>query len=664
MINAVCHLYEFGPFRLDPTERLLLRDGHPIPVTPKAFDLLMVLVQRSGHLIEKRDLLEAVWPSSFVEEGNLCVTVHALRKAFGSDHRDNTYIETVSKRGYRFAAEVRLIEYAPSVPALATSRVSVNLPALRLPMNTLAAVSPTSANPEQPPVLPTHGKQRLHWNNRSLLLLAVVPIIATGTFLWMKISSSNQPAATVSQNALAHSLAILPFTNIGDQGDDIYLGLGISDAVTTKLGTTRKIVIRPTSAMSRYVGAARDPEIAGREQKVDAVLDGRIQRAGDRIRLTVQLIRVSDGAQMWGDTFDEKYTNIFAVEDAVSEQVARSIRLELTGAEQSRLTQRPTENSDAYQAYVKGRYFWNKRTTEGLWKGLEYFQSAVALDPVYAQAYAGIADSYALLGLIDAIPPKEAFPKAKAAASKALEMDPELADAHATLGFVYFYFDWDGLAAENEFRRALRGNPNYAMAHAWYAEDMAAMGRFGEAIEEAKRAQEVDPVSQTLGAVYGNVAYLAGQNDAAIDALKKAIEIDPSYPRLHFRLGNAYLHGNMRQQALAELLKAVQLTGGGDQYGDQYYEAAVGYAYAVSGNPAEARNTLDNLIRRSQTRYVPAYAIATVYAGLGDREHVFEWLEKGYQDRSTSMAYLKVDPILKDYRSDPRFAALAQRVRF
>jgi DNA-binding winged helix-turn-helix (wHTH) protein/TolB-like protein/Flp pilus assembly protein TadD len=667
MSNAVCYLYEFGPFRLDPTERLLLRDGHPIPLTPKAFDLLMVLVQHSGHLVEKRELLEAVWPASFVEEGNLSVMVHALRKAFGSDHRDYTYIETVSKRGYRFAAEVTLIEYAPFAPAPSSPKAPVEPAAPPMRLIPSPAVSPSSSDRVQPPALrmPTARWRRVEGDNRLLLLvLALAPIIATGTLLWMKIVPGNQPAAVASRTALAHSLAVLPFATIGDKSDDIYLGLGISDAVTTKLGNTRKIVIRPTSAMSRYVGAARDPEAAGREQKVDAVLDGRIQRAGDRIRLTVQLIRVSDGAQMWGDTFDEKYTNIFAVEDAVSEQVARSIRLELTGEEQRRLTQRPTENSAAYQAYVKGRYFWNKRTTEGLQKGLEYFQEAVALDSAYTQAYVGIADSYALLGLFNAMSPKEAFPKAKEAASKALEMDPELADAHATLGFVNFYYDWDGLAAENEFRHALRGNPNYAMAHAWYAEDLAAMGRFSEASAEAKRAQEADPVSLTVGAVYGYVANLAGRNDEAIEGFKKAIEIDPAYPRLHFRLGSVYLQKSMYQPALAEFLKAVQLAGGGDRYGDQYYEAALGSAYAVSGNAVEARKVLDTLVRRSKSRYVPAYAIATIYAGLGDRERVFEWLERGYEDRSTSMAYLKVDPILKDFRSDPRFAALAQRIRF
>lgn len=666
MSNAVCYLYEFGPFRLDPAERLLLRDGHPVPLTPKAFDVLMVLVQRSGHLVEKRQLLEAVWPSSFVEEGNLSVMVYALRKALGSDHRDHTYIETVSKRGYRFAAEVKLVEYAPFAAPSLTYGAPVEIPAT----SALAVAAPTIQTPSSdwrqlsPLRLPETRWQRMEKRKRMLwLVLALAPVIATGTFLWWKVATGTRPEVVTSQNALVRSLAVLPFTTIGEKGDDVYLGLGISDAVTTKLGNTRKVVIRPTSAMARYVGD-RDPEAAGREQKVDALLDGRIQRSGDRIRLTVQLIRVRDGAQMWGDTFDEKYTNLFAVEDAISEQVARSIRLELTGAEQKRLTQRPTENSDAYQAYVKGRYFWNKRTTEGLQKGLEYFQEAVALDPAYTQAYVGIADSYALLGLFTVMPPKVAFPKAKQAANKALEMDPELADAHATLGFVSFYYDWDGLAAENEFRRALRSDPSYAFAHTWYAEALGAMGRFDEAMTEARRAETADPLSLTISTNIGLISYLAGRNDQAIEAFKKAIEIDPNFPRAHFRLGNAYCQKRLYQLALAEFQKAVQLSSGGEDNGDQYYEAAVGEAYAFLGNAAEARKVLDRLMARSKNRYVPAYAIALIYAGLGEREHVLEWLQRAYDERSTSMAYLKVEPSLHAFRSDPRFAAIAQSIRF
>ena len=682
MDNVVCYLYEFGRFRLDPGERLLLRDGHSVPLAPKAFDVLMVLVQHSGRLVEKKELLEAVWPHSFVEEGNLSVMVHALRKAFGSEIGD-PHIETVSKRGYRFATEVKLVEYVPFEPprvrASERGRISSVPPrmdaagsaaASELPSNgpsdthSSDPVSSSRIEPSSLP-LPISPAQDLPKRNRSLFLaLALVLLLIFATFFYLRLASHSEPGASASQLMLAHSIAVLPFTAIGDNSNDMYLGLGISDAVTTKLGNTRKLVIRPTSAMAKYVGAAHDPAAAGREQKVDAVLDGRIQRSGDLIRLTVQLIRVSDGSQIWGDTYDGKYTNIFAVEDSVSEQVARSIRLELSGIEQMRLTQRPTENSEASQAYVKGRYFWNKRTTEGLNKGLEYFQEAVALDPTYAQAYVGMADSYALLGLYTVMPPKIAFPKAKEAANKALNIDPELADAHATLGFVDFYYDWNGPAAENEYRRALRSNPNYAMAHTWYSLSLGVMGRFDEAISEAKRAEVADPLSLTTSSNIGFISYLEGQNDKAIEYLKKTIEIDPNFPRVHFRLGNAYLQKGLNQLALAEFQKAVQLSSGGEDNGDQYYEAAVGEAYALLGNSVEARKVLDLLLERSKTRYVPAYAIALIYAGLGERERVFEWLQKASDERSTSMAYLKMDPALRTFRSDPRFIAMARAIHF
>jgi TolB-like protein/tetratricopeptide (TPR) repeat protein len=459
-----------------------------------------------------------------------------------------------------------------------------------------------------------------------------------------------------------HSLAVLPFTAIGEKNDDV-LGLGISDAIITKLSGTGKLLIRPTSALERYAGASHDPVATGLEQQVDAVLDGHIQRAGNRLRLTVQLIRVRDGARIWGEVFNEKYTNVFSVEDAVAERVARSTRLELTGEEQRHLTQRPTENGEAYQAYMKGRYFWNKRTPDGLRKGLGYFQEAVGLDPAYTQAYAGIADSYALLGQLGVLPPDISFPMAKKAAARALKIDSELADAHATLGFVKLFYDFDGVAAENEFKRALQNNPDYALAHIWYSVDLAAMGRKNEAVVEAKRAAVEDPLSLTINTDIGLAFYLAGSNNDAIDAIKKAIDIDPDFARAHFRLGDAYLQKGMSQQALTEYQNALRLSKDSGFDGNQYYECAIGEAYAISGNTREARNVLDRLIRQSKSHYVPAYGIARIYARLGERDAMFDWLKRAYVEHSTSMAYLKVDPAFNAFHSDLRFMAVVKSLR-
>jgi TolB-like protein/Flp pilus assembly protein TadD len=430
----------------------------------------------------------------------------------------------------------------------------------------------------------------------ALVPLVLVPLVLQLLLLIIKGTSWRRDFQTQSNNRTIHSLAVLPFTVLSAKRQDAYLGLAMSDAVTTRLDNTGEIVIRPTTALEKYVGASTSPIAAGREQLVEAVLDGHIQMTGDRIRLTVQLVRVGDEARVWGATFDQKYTNLFSAQDAIAEKVARSLQLQLTGAEQTRIIRRPTESSDAYRAYLKGRYFWNKRTTAGLWKGLKYFQDAVALDPTYTQALSGIADTYALLGEYNVLPPGDAFPKAQEAATKAFAIDPEQADAHATLGFVNLFYNFDGIAAENEFRRALQSNPNYAIAHTWYGVDLAVMGRYKEAMAEAKRAEALDPLSLTVTTDVGLISYLAGRNEEAINWIQRAIEIDPNFPRAHFRLGNAYLQKGMNQEALAEYQKAAQLSEASSGYRDQYYEASVGAAYALSGNTSEARRVLGILL--------------------------------------------------------------------
>jgi DNA-binding winged helix-turn-helix (wHTH) protein/TolB-like protein/Tfp pilus assembly protein PilF len=663
MPNRINHLYEFGPFRLVPYDRLLLRDGQSISIPPKAFDILVVLIERGGHLVEKQQLVEAVWPGLFVEEGNVTVMIHALRKALGSNRGDRKYIETVSKRGYRFVAEVRLIEAEP-LPPIKPVRSKLTTEGIALS----AVSNPHSVDRDE--LLPSGSQSasrsrrgtertRLRWT----WVVFLVAVLATILPMVRRVSPRKESTPSPEVTIPVRSLAVLPFTAIGEKNDDV-LGLGISDAVITKLSSIGKLVIRPPSELERYSGVSHDPVAVGREQQVDAVLDGHIQRDGTRLRLTVQLIRVRDGARIWGETFNEKYTDVFSVEDSVAERVARSTRLELTGAEQRHLTQHPTENSDAYQAYMKGRYFWNKRTPDGLRKGLRYFQEAAAFDPSYTQAYAGIADSYALLGQLTVLPPDVSFPMARKAAAKTLEMDPELADAHATLGFVKLFYDFDGIAAENEFKRALQNNPDYALAHIWYSVDLAAMGRNNEALVEARRAAVADPLSLTINTDIGLAFYLAGSNDDAIDAIKKAIDIDPDFARAHFRLGNAYLQKKMSQQALAEYQNALRLSKRSGFDGDQYYECAIGEAYAISGNTREARNVLDRLIRRSKSHYVPAYGIALIYARLGERDAMFDWMKRAYEEHSTSMAYLKVDPAFNAFHSDPRFVAVSQSLRF
>ena len=644
MASPVNVLYEFGPFQLDPPERLLVCDGKPVSLSPKAFDLLLALVDRSGHLVEKDELLRIVWPGSFVEEGNLAVTISLVRKALNDDRGQHKYIETVSKRGYRFVAEVkRLDESVPHLPR----GIESQKPGAQAGWHELNGTLAPPMRPERP-----------KWKFPMLLGLAIVVFALLAlTVITITLSKDTQ---VQPQGALTiRSLAVLPFRTLSTNGSDKYLGLGMADAVITKLANTGKIVVRPTSAIQQYAETALTPQSVGREQGVDAVLDGRIQREADRVRVTMQLIRVRDGLQLWADTFDRQFTDIFALEDALSAMAAQSIRLQLTGEESRRFTRRSTSNLDAYDAYMKGRYFWNKRTESGLNKGLDYFRQSIKLDPSFADAYAGVADSYATLGLYSVLPPKQAFPAAKEAAMRALKMDDSLAAAHATLGFIYFYYEWNGAASSEEFRRALADNPDYAMAHSWYGESLAAKGQYREAITEAERAIQDDPLSLIIGSNAGWTLALAGHYAESVETLKKTIELDPSFPRAHFRLGQVYESQGQYAQAIAEFERAAHLSGG-----DPYYEGSLGHAYGTSGNSLQARGVLQSLQEKFHRQYVPPYAIALIYAGLGDKDQAFVWLQKAVEDRSTSMVFLPTDPELASLRSDPRFAQLSHAVSF
>ncbi len=644
MATPVNVLYEFGPFQLDPPERLLLCDGQPVSLTPKAFDLLLVLVDRSGHLVEKEELLRIVWPGSFIEEGNLAVTISLLRKALNDDRGHHRYIETVSKKGYRFVAEVKRLDDSALVIASTSKPEALPNQELRAELTVSRAGS--------------ESRVRVKGKLFRFLVFGGV-VLSLLILIGLGLAHRKDLARQTSPTPVINSLAVLPFQTLGTNSPDKFLELGMADAVITRLGNTGRITVRPTSAIQQYAGTQLSPQAVGREQGVDAVLDGRIQRDADRVRVTVQLIRVQDGVQLWADTFERKFTDVFALEDALADMAAQSIRLKLTGAETLKFTKRSTENPAAYEAYMKGRYFWNKRTDSGLKKGLDYFQEAIKLDPGFAEAYVGVADSYAMLGLYAVIPPTEAFPAAKDAATRALQMDNSLATAHATLGFINFYYDWNVSVADTEFQRALQENSHYAMAHSWYGESLAAKGEYPEAVLEAQRALQDDPLSMIVSSNAGWTFALAGQYDRSIETLKKAIDVDPTFPRTHFRLAEVYEQRGQYALAIPEFEQAVLLSGG-----DPYYEGSLGHAYGASGAPDKARGVLRNLRSRPGNQYVPPYAVALVYAGLGENDQAFRWLQKAVEERSTPMVFFRSDPELAGVRSDARFAPLAQLVTF
>ena len=453
-----------------------------------------------------------------------------------------------------------------------------------------------------------------------------------------------------------NSIAILPFQMLGaDDKTDEYLGVGMVDALITKLSNIRRILVRPTSSVLKYAQGPHDPVTAARELDVCYVLEGRIRRAGERVRVTVQLLRGRDGSSLWAGKFDEKFTDILNLEDSLSEQVAQALVERLTEEERGLLRKRGTDNPRAYQAYLKGRYYWNSLTEEGLSKALLAFTEALTLDPHFARAQAGLADYYNGLGVWSVLPPRECFAAAKDAALKALDLDPALAEAHAAHAFVSWIHDRNWEAAERGFARAMELNADYAPAHQWNAYLLSTLGRHDEAIASMDRAQSLDPLSPMMGIVSAFLNYNARRFDRAIEQAQRALRIDPRHFMVHDVFAWAYSQKEMHSEALASAEKALTLAPG-----DPVALWTMAMTLASAGNHAEARDMLQHLTELSQRRYISAYYIALIYATLGDPEAALEWLEKGFENGDSWMVWMGVEPRLDGLRQTPRFQRLEQ----
>ena len=453
------------------------------------------------------------------------------------------------------------------------------------------------------------------------------------------------------------SIAVLPFKGLSPEAGGDFLGAGMADALITKLSNVKDLTVLPTGSVLRYAGREFEPRDVGRALGVDSVLDGKVQRAGDSIRVTVQLVRAADGASLWARQFDEKFTDVFGVQDAISEQVARALTLRLNDEEQGRLRKHYTEDVEAYQAYLTGRYFWNKRTVEGYRKGIGQYQQAIDRDPNYALAYAGLADCYVRLNEGGLPPAEGSLPRAKAAVTRALEIDDSLAEAHAALGFIKFRFDWDFPGAGREFQRAIELDPNYAMAHQWYAFYLLATDHPPEALAELKRAHELDPLSLNVSSGFGSYFFFTRRYDEAINQLRKTVEMDPTFAEARWTLGLAYEQKGMTEQALEEFRGLLSISDS-----NTGVNASLGHLYAQTGNSSGARRMLDRLEGMSKQRYVSAYDFAVIYAGLKEKEQAFTWLEKAYDEHSLRPAWLKYDPRLDGLRADTRYLELVRRV--
>jgi len=555
------------------------------------FETLLTLVENSGRLLEKDEMMTRLWPDAFVEEATLARNISDLRKALGESSGRQKFIETVPKAGYRFVGEVRQL----------------------------------NAGEDELVV-------RRHTSSRVVVEEELVAEEQT------------------------KSLAVLPFKPLRTEEADEYLGLGVADALITRLSNVRQIMVRPTSAVFNYSGKRIDPVRVGRELGVDSVLDGTIQRLGERLRVTVQLVSVTDQTTLWAGKFDERFTDIFGVEDSISDRIAAALELKLSGSERPLLAKRYTEDVRAYDAYLKGRYFLNKRTRHWIKKAADQFDQAIQIDAGYAAAHAGLGDSYTLLVTWDALLPVEGLSKAKSAARRALEIDDALAEAHAGLGHTMLH-SWEFEDAEREFKRAIDLNPGYPSAHLWYSEHLSAMGRFDEAIASIKRGQRLDPLSSVLNTEVGWIYLLARRYGEAAEALHKAVEMDPGFWLAHSRLWQAHAERGDVESANAEFEKTVSLAGQ-----TQLVPLLVATANAQSGRREETLSALEELKALWSRRYFSPFRMALIYAALRDADGTFEWLDRGYQMRDARLIFLKVDPGLDPVRNDARYEHLMRRV--
>ena len=623
---------EFGRFRLDPVERVLLADGHPVALTPKAFETLLALTEDSGHLLEKDKLLARIWPDSFVEEGTLVQNISTLRKVLGDASDGTAYIETVPRRGYRFTQDVRQVhENRPEEQVVASPVVQV----------TASGAENAAAQPR-----------------RMMTATLAAVLVATAVVIYL---ARNRIWAPSTPNTGKVMLAVLPFENLSGDAQQEYLSSGLTEELITQLGSlepARLGVIARTSA-TQYKDSHKDVRQISKELGVDYVLEGSVRREGDRVRVTAQLIQARDQTHLWAKEYDRNLSGILVLQSDVAGAVAREIQLRLTPEQSAQLAVAHPVDPDAYELYLKGRYFWNKRTVATYLKAIDYFNQAIARDPQYAHAYSGLADAYALLGSRPntEISRREAMTRAKEAALTALKLDDSLAEAYASLAFVEMHYEWNWATSEQEFRRAIKLNPNYATAHQWFAYWLMAQGHPNESISENDLARKADPLSIIIRTDAVDLLCAAGRFDEAIEKAREAMDLDPDFHLAHYFLGEAYIAKQMYPQALAEYQKGLAV----DSH-DEWARLGLGRVYALTDDRANAEKTITQLLQDSRKRSDVAFGIALIYSALGEKNQAFALLDKAYQDREGGLLLLNAPLYFQALRSDPRFAELVRKV--
>jgi TolB-like protein/DNA-binding winged helix-turn-helix (wHTH) protein/Tfp pilus assembly protein PilF len=630
----------FGTFEVSFQSGEVRKAGLRVRVQQQPMKLLEILLEHPGEVVTREELRSRVWPNeSFGDfDQSLNIAIGKLRSSLGDSAENPRFIETLPKRGYRFIADVSVVD-ADARPKRAESSAG-DLPR--------SQEKKTDRGHEiQGAGLAAEPKRRLGPALRVILAFALVlslPVLA----VWLFRSRGRAPAAI-------RSLAVLPLDNLSGEASQNYFADGMTDELITDLAQISALRVISRTSVMVYKGARKPlPQIA-RELNVDAVVEGTVLRSGGQVRITAQLIEASTDRHLWSQSYEGELRDTLALQNRVARAIADQIRINLTPQEQAALKNEKVVIPQAYDSYLKGRYFWNKRTANGLKAALAYFNQAIEEDPKYAQAYSGLADTYVLLGDWEygVLSPNEAFPKAKAAAIKALELDNTLSDAHTSLASLGM-FDWDWQSAGEEFRRAIKLNPGYATAHQWYAWHLNLLGRKSEAIAEMRKAESLDPLSLIISADMADVLFVARQYDESMRQSRKTLEMDPNFAVAHFELGQAYAQKRMYSEAIAELQRAVALSGV-----NTTFISNLAYAYAVSGRRNEALKILNDLIGRSKG-YSNASEIALIHTGLGENNQAMEWLDKAYSERFNPSVLLR--PGFDPLRSDLRFQNLVRRV--
>jgi TolB-like protein/DNA-binding winged helix-turn-helix (wHTH) protein/Tfp pilus assembly protein PilF len=620
-------IVQFGVFELDLQRAELRKQGVKVKLQEQPLKVLQLLLENPGQIVSREQIRTRIWPANtFVEfDQGLYSAMARLRDTLGDSSESPRFIETVARRGYRFIAP--LTEIAGEERGLAKDTVPRPENYVRkLAVSVLAGLF-----------------------GGALLLGLFLGFNLGGARDWLR-HYGNRPI---------HSIAVLPLQNLSNDPQQDYFADGMTDELTTELAQVGSLrVISRTSAMQYKATKKSLPQIA-RELNVDAVVEGSVVRSGDRVRITAQLVDAATDQHLWAASYDRELRDVLIWESQAAQDIASEVRIKLTPTEQGHIGRAHNVNSEAFEAYLKGRYHWNKRSRDGLRKAEQYFQEAIQKDPNYAPAYAGLADTYILFANFNIAPPGQAYPRAREMASKAIQIDSTLSEAHASLATLKAIYDWDWSGAEQEFRRAIELNHNYATAHHWYAEDvLIRMGRQQEALAEIERARQLDPLSLQINAVQGRILGLTNQNDKAIEQGRKALELDPGWAAGHWWLGLAYEQSRRYPEAIVEFQRTISLS-----VGNSTSLGALGHAYAVSGQKTEAAKILQQLQKLPpRLSLVSAFDIALLHTGLGHNDQAFLWLGKACDERDYWIGTLAVEPRLEPLRSDPRFGDLLRRI--